>query len=227
MFTERAGGASSPPFSTLNLGLHTGDDPEVVERNRSDLSAALGVGGFMTTRQVHGTEVLRVGEGRTRAHGELGVADALQTDTARFAVAVLTADCVPLALASEQAGDLSVVHIGWRGLASGMVQRAVASFGSSQDLVASIGPAIGPCHYEVGEEVISAVQKGTDQAALTRTDGSSLFLDLPGTVERVLRRAGLQEVERAEECTACEEGRFFSYRRDGRTGRQGLVAMRL
>lgn len=227
-FTERTGGASSAPFSSLNLGLHTGDDPEIVQRNRSALSSALWVQGLVSARQVHGAHIARIEQERSGpADRPLGKADALTTSSAGLPLAVMVADCVPLALASEREGDLSVVHIGWRGLARGIVQKAVRSFAEPAGLAAAIGPAIGPCHYEVGEEVIDAVQRGTDGACRIREGGPKPRLDLPGTVETALRRAGVREVERAEECTACEPARFFSHRRDGRTGRQALVMVRL
>lgn len=229
-FTERTGGASPSPFSSLNLGLHTGDDPRIVERNRSSLTAALGVQGLVTARQVHGAHILRVERREGSPAGNPlrpGRADALRTSSAGLALAVMTADCVPLVLASEQEGDLSVVHVGWRGLARGIVQGAVHAYAEPGRLAAAIGPAIGPCHYEVGEEVIDAVQRGTDGAFLSRDGGTRPRLDLPGTVEALLRGAGVRDVERAEECTACEAARFFSHRRDGRTGRQALVAVRV
>jgi YfiH family protein len=141
-------------------------------------------------------------------------------------LAILAADCVPLVLASEREGVLVAVHAGWRGLAAGILARALARFEHPADVHGAIGPAIGPCHYEVSADVAAAVSAGTGQATTSRRQ-DRLFLDLAGTVETALRTAGIPVIEQAGECTACAPDRFFSHRRDGATGRQALVAMRL
>ena len=222
-FTERTGGVSRDPYSSLNLGVGTGDEPSAVDRNRSTLGGALGLGELTSARQIHGATVAHV-----RAPGEeLGEADALTTTVPSVGLAVMTADCVPLALASEREGRVAAVHLGWRGLAAGLVEVAVEQFGSPRDVVAAIGPAIGPCHYEVGPEVVEAVRRGTHGVASVEAREGAPRLDLPATVEGLLRRVGISEVDRSDACTACEPGRFFSHRRDGATGRQALVAVRL
>lgn len=181
------------------------------------------MGELALARQVHGTRVIPV-EG---SGSELGDADALVTSARGVPLAILTADCVPLALASEREGRLAAVHIGWRGLAAGLVPAAVGSFEAPADLAAAIGPAIGPCHYEVGPEVVEAVRAGTGGSAIVEDVSGRISLDIPGTVERLLRELGVPVVEAAGACTACEPLRFFSHRRDGRTGRQALVATRM
>ncbi|MGH2724435.1 MAG: polyphenol oxidase family protein [Actinomycetota bacterium] len=227
-FTERTGGTSLPPHRSLNLGFHTGDDPSRVRQNRELVAADLGTGPFATARQVHGARSAGVG----RAHAGAGFsdpgtaiagADVLVVTRRGIPVAVLVADCVPLLLAGSR-GTVVAVHAGWRGLAAGVLDRALAAAGDG--LTAAIGPAVGPCHYEVGEEVVAAVDAGTGGRARASRRGRP-SLDLPGTVAAVLRDAGVRRVDRAGVCTACEEGRFFSHRRDGRTGRQAMVAMRL
>jgi copper oxidase (laccase) domain-containing protein len=103
----------------------------------------------------------------------------------------------------------------------------VRAFDRAEGVLAAIGPAIGPCHYEVGDDVAEAVKHGSDAEAVTEGRDGSLFLDLPGTVARVLRAAGVSDIETADECTACETERFFSHRRDGQTGRQAMLAVGL
>ena len=223
-FPERTGGISHPPFDSLNLGLHTGDRAEDVLRNRRLATAALGMHGFAAARQVHGSRVASV-DGP--ANGELGEADALVTRLPWTPLAVLVADCVPVAIASEREGMVAVVHAGWRGIAAGLVGKAALLFSEPRYAAAAIGPAIGPCHYEVGSEVVEAVGRGAGTDAVVRQDGPKTFLDLPQMVEGVLRSVGIPEVDRAAECTACEPDRFFSHRRDGATGRHALVAMRM
>ncbi|MGH2709666.1 MAG: peptidoglycan editing factor PgeF [Actinomycetota bacterium] len=222
-FTERTGGVSGDLYSSLNLGLETGDDPALVARNRERLRAKLEIPAPVTARQVHGSDVLGV-DGKT---GHVGDGDALTTSTSGVAMAVMVADCVPLALASEAQGALAVVHLGWRGVAAGLVQKALSTFSEPAVVVAAIGPAIGPCHYEVGEDVAEAVNSGVDGLAVADRSGPLPRLDLGATIEALLRNLGIVEIDRAEECTACEPERFFSHRRDGLTGRQALVAMRL
>jgi purine-nucleoside/S-methyl-5'-thioadenosine phosphorylase / adenosine deaminase len=222
-FTERIGGASEDPYSSLNLGSEVGDAPEAVLENRRRLGAALGVGELASARQVHGTAVLEV-TGREAAPAE---ADALVTTRRSLPLAVMTADCVPVALASEAEGMVAAVHVGWRGLVAGIVQRALRLFGKPREVVAAIGPAIGPCHYEVGPEVVEAVRRAAGDSTVASPASGRPHLDLEATVEGVLRAGDVQAVERSGACTACEPARFFSHRRDGITGRQAMVAVRL
>jgi hypothetical protein len=169
----------------------------------------------------------RAGAGFDQPDRALPGADALAVTRPALPVAVLTADCLPVALASAAEGRLVVAHAGWRGLAAGILDRTLAAFDSAKGVVATIGPAIGPCHYQVGEDVALAVAAGSEAGAVTERRDGSLWLDLEGTAARVLRRAGLRRIEPAGLCTACHEDRFFSHRRDGPTGRHALVAMRL
>jgi hypothetical protein len=230
--TERTGGASAGRFASLNLGLRSGDDVDAVVENRGRVIAALDVEPFACVRQKHGARIVRAGPARKGAgfldpDEALGDADGIVTTSKGVAIAVLAADCVPVALADPGTGRLSVVHAGWRGVAAGILRGALQAFASPGDVRAVIGPAIGPDHYEVGEDVALAVSAATERGAVTSKVGSSLRLDLPATVARILREAGVTKVEKADECTACLPKRFYSHRRDGEGGgRQAMIAVR-
>jgi purine-nucleoside/S-methyl-5'-thioadenosine phosphorylase / adenosine deaminase len=231
-FTERTGGASAAPYRSLNLGLRTDDVRERVTENRRRACSALGIQRFACGEQVHRSALARVGPKRAAAgfddpESALPGADALWTTSRAVPLAVLVADCVPLALAEATSGVLAVVHAGWRGIASGVLRSALRRFDEPASVRAAIGPAIGSDHYEVGEDVALAVSAAAEGGAVIRRDRGRLFLDLPGTVARVLKELGVRSIERAEECTACERARFFSHRRDGETGRQALIATRI
>jgi YfiH family protein len=231
-FTERTGGVSAPPFRSLNLGFQTGDAEEDVRENRRRAAAALSLDAFASGQQVHGATVVSVGDKRAGAGfedhpGSIPGADALAVTRQGVSIAVRVADCLPVALASPPEGRLVAVHAGWRGLAAGILERAVAEFDSPDTILAAIGPAIGPCHYEIGEQVAMAVAARSPAGVVTDRRDGRLFLDLPRTANRTLRAAGVPRVEVADTCTACEPSRFFSHRRDGVTGRQALIAMRM
>jgi polyphenol oxidase len=209
-FSDRLGGVSEGPYAALNLGLRTEDDPSRVSENRRRLCEAAGADleRLSWPRQVHGSDVVRA-----NGRGEPG--DAIWTEEPGLPVIVLTADCVPLALARLGGPPaLALVHVGWRGMVAGVVRAATDTLGGP--LAAAIGPGIGPCCYEVQEDV---------SALFDRDLVSGGRLDLPGAVERALRAAGVERVDRLDECTSCNADRFFSHRRDrGVTGRQGAIA---
>jgi polyphenol oxidase len=233
-FTERTGGQSPSPYDSLNLGYSTLDDGANVAANRDRVRSALGAGRFTFGHQVHGARVSRVGEARAGAGYDdpaatLPRTDAMVTSRRGVPLAVLTADCVPIAMADPSVGRLVVIHAGWRGVAGGIVQRAVAAFPEPRRVRAAVGPAIAPDHYEVGPDVAAMVEAGAGgHAVVVRGEGQGRpRVDLPGTAGAVLRSLGVRDVEVAELCTACLVERFFSHRRDGPTGRQALVAVRL
>jgi YfiH family protein len=212
-FSNRRGGVSEEAFESLNLGLLTADERERVEENRRRLFAAAGAhrDRVYWPRQVHGPAVAPAG---TRGDP----ADVVWSDEPGDAVLVVTADCAPVALVRLDARPgVALAHVGWRGLLAGAVASAVHALGSLTAAV--IGPAIGPCCYEVGEDVAAPVRAAFG-SGLVR-DGR---LDLPGAVERALRAAGCSRVERLGGCTACSPDLYFSHRRDGATGRQGAIA---
>jgi len=232
-FTERGGGSSEGPLASLNLSQVVGDDPMRVRANRDRVVAGLGLGdGFALPEQVHGSALAVVdasngGAGFHEPGDRLESADAVLTSERGVPVAVLTADCLPVAMASPSAGVLAVVHAGWRGLASGILGRATAAFDGRDDVLAAVGPAIGPDHYQVGVDVVERVETGAGVTAVTDRRDGRVFLDLAGTAETALRSLGVARVEVARVCTACEPDRFYSHRRDdGATGRQALVAVR-
>jgi polyphenol oxidase len=249
-FTGRAGGSSPAPYATLNLGLRVGDDPRRVLANRRRVATVLGLAGrpWALARQVHGNRVLAIdagggpaaGPGRVEAVGlgqgppegkpPVGEADGLVTTNPGVVLAVLTADCAPVLLADPAAGVVGAVHAGWRGLAAGVVEAAVAAMAElgagPAGCVGLVGPAVGGCCYEVGPEVRDAVGERLPDALAT-TRGGRPALDPAAGAAQALRRAGVGQVRVAAECTFDLEERFFSHRRDhGRTGRQaGLIAL--
>jgi YfiH family protein len=220
-FSARPGGVSEGPFESLNLGRLTGDDVEAVRENRHRLAAGLDIDPrrVLIARQVHGAKVLRHDgpqEPAAFAGPAPGPPEADGHATARTGLAplVFVADCLPVALAGP--GGVAMAHCGWRGLATGVLERAVEEVDAQ---AAAIGPGIGPCCYEVGDEVRATFMGiAPDVIANGR-------LDLPQVARRLLERAGLRSLEVAEECTSCEPDLFFSHRRDrGRTGRQAGLA---
>jgi YfiH family protein len=220
-FSTRLGGVSAPPYDSLNVAVLTGDSAGAVRRNRHRLAAALGLdpGDVLIGRQVHGAGLQR----RDSAPSpnafadpgpELPEADAQATAAPGLAPLVMVADCLPVAVAGP--GGVAVLHCGWRGLASGVIERGVREVGAE---AAAIGPGIGPCHYEVGDEVLEAFSALGDGIA----DGR--MLDLRQVARRLLDAAGVGRVEVSELCTSCEPELFFSHRRDGGdTGRQAGLA---
>ena len=210
LFTTRRGGVSRPPYDTLNLGRWTDDDHAAVEANRARVLAATGAERFAFGRQVHGATVVR--------DDEADVVDADGQISTRPGVAplVLTADCLPVALAAPDA--VGMVHAGWRGLAAGVLEQAVAKL--EGPVAAAVGPCARGCCYEVGDEVREAL--GLDPV------GGPKPIDLPSIARERLTAAGVETVADCGLCTMCTEASlFFSHRRDGpRTGRQGGVAWR-
>jgi purine-nucleoside/S-methyl-5'-thioadenosine phosphorylase / adenosine deaminase len=215
VFSTRLGGVSGGPYAELNLGILTDDDPALVRRNRELLATALGrdPGAFAMGRQVHGTGV----QVHAEAPSELAEADAQVTTSPDLTSLVLVADCVPLVLATARA--VAAVHCGWRGVAGGIVTAsldAVRAQGDGGEVTAAIGPGIGPCCYEVGEEVADAFRSGGLGDALDEDR-----LDLAAAIRLELDRKGVQVVTAVGLCTSCNRDLFFSHRRDGGvTGRQ-------
>jgi YfiH family protein len=222
LVTTRVGGHSAPPFDSCNLGDHVGDDPDVVAANRARLEAALGgAGPVLWLRQVHGAGV--VDAARWRPGHE---ADAVRCDRPGPVCAVLTADCLPVLLCDRDGSVVAAAHAGWRGLAAGVLEAAVAALGTAPERVlAWLGPAIGPVAYEVDATVRDAFV-GPDPGAadaFTSTRPGHWRADLYGLARRRLARAGVGAVYGGGLCTASDTGRFYSYRRDGVTGRMASL----
>jgi YfiH family protein len=240
-FSTRRGGVSDGPFASLNLGNRTDDDPARVVENRTRLCDAVGADADGATMgwQRHGATVARaqprgiVTPGTVYDH-----CDGLWSDEPGRAMLLLTADCLPLAIARADGRPpaVAILHAGWRGLLAGIVAAGVRALTLEASpampatpggrgrgdgrLAAVVGPGIGPCCYEVGDEVASPFREafGDDVVREGR-------LDLWTAAERALRAAGVERVDRLDLCTACDADRFFSHRRDrGRTGRQGVIA---
>ena len=217
-FTTRVGGVSEGPYASLNLGRKSGDVPERTDENRRIVCDAIGADleKLALNYQVHSTRVLRAVPGLRGEH-----ADGLWTDEPGLPILALSADCLPVAIVRTDSARpaVAVLHVGWRGLLAGILVAGVEALGGG-DLAAAIGPGIGPCCYEVGEEVAVPFRErfGDDVVRERR-------LDLWTSAERALRAAGVERVDRFDRCTACEPETFFSHRRDaGRTGRQGVIA---
>ncbi len=220
-FSTRLGGASEAPFASLNLGILTGDERDSVVENRSRLSAALGFSPrqVLIGRQVHGAELATHAEFQepspfAEPGAEIPEVDGHVVSEPGLAALVFVADCLPIALAGP--GGVAILHCGWRGLAGGVLARGADAVGATH---AAIGPGIGPCCYEVGDEVLGAFAGLGDGVA------SGRMLDLAEVARRLLREAGVAQVESTGLCTSCEAELFFSHRRDGGwTGRQAGLA---
>ena len=221
-FSTRIGGASEPPYEALNVAIMTGDERERVRENRQRLAAALerDPDGVVMGRQVHGAELREHRAAQEpKVYAEVARSpeevDAHSTGNAELTPLVMVADCLPVALSGP--GGVAMAHCGWRGLAGGIVAEAASAVGAE---AAVVGPGIGPCCYEVGEEVLAAFDD-LDGVAQGR------MLDLTAVARSLLARSGVTAVESADVCTRCNPDLFYSHRRDGeRTGRQaGLVWM--
>jgi polyphenol oxidase len=218
VFTTRVGGVSEGPYASLNLGRKTGDDVDRVDENRRIACAEIGADadGLALNYQVHSTTVHRA---RAGARGEQG--DGLWTDDPSLAVLAMSADCLPLALVRAHGARpaVAVLHAGWRGLLAGIVEAGVHALGGGP-LAAAVGPAIGPCCYEVQEDVAAPFRERFGDDIVQRGK-----LDLWSAAERALHDAGVEAVERTDLCTSCHPELFFSHRRDGKPrGVQGVLA---
>jgi hypothetical protein len=224
LITTRAGGVSRAPFDSFNLGAHVGDAPEDVARNRARLREALPAEPVWMN-QVHGIEVIE-------AAGIVGTptADAAITRTPGVVCAVLTADCLPVLLTDSDGTVVGVAHAGWRGLAQGVLEATVARMSApAARLHAYLGPAISAGAYEVGRDVLDAFIARDAAAARSfapKADGK-LWCDLYALARQRLGRAGVTSLYGGDACTFGERERYFSFRRDGRTGRMAsLIWMR-
>lgn len=216
-FSTRIGGVSEGPFESLNLGRSTRDTPEHVDENRRRLCASVATDPetLSLNRQVHEATVHRAQAGERARDG-----DGLWSDEPGVPMLAFSADCLPIALARTN-GDtpaLALLHAGRLGLLEGIVESGVAALGGGR-LAAMVGPGIGPCCYEVGDEIREAYRARFGAHVLHGRN-----LDLWAAAADVLAEAGVESVERLDLCTACNGDRFFSHRRDGpTTGRQGVI----
>lgn len=224
--TLRTGpGASQPPYDSMNLGLRSGDAPEAARRNRAALHAALATPHAPRwLQQVHGIEVARFDA--APAQGEEPVADAAVTDVPGLPLAILTADCLPVMFAAQDGSEVGAAHAGWPGLSAGVLEATIAALRTpAARLLAWIGPGAGPQRYEVGENVHAAFVSVDAAAArhFVQTRPGHWLADLPALARRRLAAAGVQRVFGGDQCTISDPSRWYSYRRDGATGRMASL----
>ena len=215
--TTRAGGFSKDAWSSMNLGFRCGDDRFAVQRNREKLLSRLPAAP-QWLRQVHGTQVVTC----SRTSSEEREADGLVSSSPGQVCAILTADCLPVLFCNRTGNRVAVAHAGWRGLAQGVLQATVRQLNEAPgEIMAWLGPAIGPEVYEVGEDVWQAFPE--EQGICFRKNGETWMLDLYAVARRILTQLGITAVYGGRFCTFSDRERFFSYRRDGVTGRMASV----
>jgi hypothetical protein len=223
-FSFRSGGVSAPPWSSLNLGSHVGDDPAAVAENRHRLAVAAQLPGEpLWLQQVHGIEVCDADAPGT---GQPPLADAAVTHTPGRVLAVQVADCLPVLIADDAGTVAAVAHAGWRGLAAGVIERAVAGTAvAASRLHAWLGPCISAPHFEVGDEVRAAfIAHDAAAAAAFRANARGRWqCDLLLLARQRLSAAGVLRVSDSGICAFADAARCFSYRRDGRTGRMAAL----
>lgn len=219
--STREGGFSAGPYQGLNLGNHVGDDPILVEKNRQWLVQ----GGYLPNtpvwlNQTHSTEVVCVNEWTS----EILDADGIFTTTPGLVCAIMTADCLPVLMTNKAGTEVAAVHAGWRGLADGILQNALNCFSNPSDVIAWVGPAISQHYFEVGEEVVKhfvALDANSIVAFEPKVNAEGKWMgDLPLIAKQQLIRAGVADVTLSDLCTYQKDQQFYSYRRDGQTGRQ-------
>lgn len=228
LVSTRRGGASSRCYASNNLGLHVGDEKASVLHNRQQLNTRL-PGEPCWLQQVHGTCVYELGDALPKQVPE---ADACYTKTRRRVCSVMTADCLPVLLCSADAGEVAAVHAGWRGLAAGVVTAAVQRFECSPSMLfAYLGPAISALYFEVGADVKCAFRRAQDsrpyatavEKAFTPSAEGKFYADLKQLAHSELIGLGVSNVFSDDYCTFRDENQFFSFRRDGVTGRMASL----
>ena len=241
-FSERGGGTSEVPYASLNLAAHVGDEAALIDANRDRLLEMIGIGALRdaltTADQIHGTAIVEVthelaGAGAFAAHGRLPVAacDALWTRERGVPLMLLFADCVPVVLVRPSVPAVAVVHAGRRGAIAGIAGVAARTLGDlpgQDDLVAYVGPHIGACCYEVGEDVIEGLESSSLSCdTFVTITAASLRLDVGAVVAADLERSGVPKERQWHLgiCTAHNTDRFYSYRAEGLTGRHGALAV--
>ncbi len=220
--TTRAAGFSIGPYHSLNLGDHVGDDPQRVHSNRERLRQAAGLPAEPCwLRQVHGIDVVDAADVEPGS-----TADGSFTSEQNNVCVVLTADCLPILLCDRRGTTVGVLHAGWRGLAAGIVEAGVARMGApGASLLAWLGPAIGPAVFEVGDDVRDAFVGADPKAAsaFTANPRGRWLADLYRLARRRLERQGVTAIYGGEYCTYTQADLFYSYRRDGATGRMASL----
>lgn len=220
--TLRSGGASEAPFHSLNLGLHVGDVAATVLANRQRLQALSAMPQSVAwLEQVHGNHVIELGA-RTHFH-QPPTADASYTCTTGAVCIVMTADCLPLLLCDRQGTQVAAIHAGWRGLQAGIIEETVSRFQCpAKQLLVWLGPAISQAAFEVGSEVRAAfvAEQAAAEGAFIAAQQGKFFADIYQLARLRLQALGIEAIFGGDRCTYSEPAEFFSYRRDGQTGRQ-------
>jgi YfiH family protein len=217
--TTRVGGVSAHPYDSLNLGGHVSDYPSQVAQNRQLLAA------FLPTEpvwmnQVHGIRVLDAAKSKC-----IESADAAFTTQKNVVCVTMTADCLPILLCNQKGTMVAAIHAGWRSLCDGVIEATVKSMSETgEQLMAWLGPAIGPDAFAVGEEVRAQfIEKDQQAACAFKLQGNRYFCDLYQLARQRLNHVGVMQVDGGDFCTYTDASRFFSYRRDGVTGRMATL----
>ena len=220
--TQRQGGVSASPWYALNLGGHVGDNPDAVAQNRQRLVTEAGLPAMpQWLEQVHGTDVVRLTAGDSAPLR----ADACITDQPGTVCAIMTADCLPVLFCSQDGREVAAAHAGWRGLCAGVLENTLAQFRSPPDQIhAWLGPAIGPDAFEVGAEVRQAfVAQDARTRAAFRPTTDRFYADIWMLARMRLQAAGVHSISADTRCTYTQRDDFFSFRRDGITGRMATL----
>lgn len=232
LMTTRAGGASVGRYAAMNVGTAVGDEAARVAGNRRRLAEASGALPVFL-RQVHGARVVRIGAADGGEGAPVHEADGCVTSDAGVACVVQAADCLPVLLAAANGRAVGAAHAGWRGLAGGVIEAALAAVCESagcapREVSAWLGACIGPARFEVGADVLAAfgveatLQGGSARRFVAR-GGAKWLADLPGLAHDRLVAAGVERIDGGGWCTVSEPSRFFSFRRDGVTGRMAAA----
>lgn len=223
--TLRSGGVSKAPYESLNFAYHVDDSAANVDKNRAILSAQLPSKlQWQWLQQIHGTDVVEVIEPTVEL-----AADALFTKQPNVVCCVQTADCLPVFFAARNGSEVAIAHAGWRGLVAGILENTVNKMSSdASDIIAWLGPAIGPCHFEVGAEVkeyflessdSSVVKKSLEDCFKITARRQKFMADIYAIARIKLSQLGISQITGGGHCTYCAEEHLFSYRRDGVSGR--------
>ncbi|OZG71506.1 multi-copper polyphenol oxidoreductase [Hahella sp. CCB-MM4] len=222
--TTRTGGVSLPPYHSFNMGDHVGDDATRVEANRFQLAGSLNLGAedIQWLKQVHGTQVFKMEEVLPDVE-----ADAVYTCRTGKACSIMTADCLPVLFASFDGNEVAAAHAGWRGLVSGVLESTLGCFKNPSETMAWLGPAIGPEVFEVGDEVRQEFLGKDKQMAEafkpSPVNSDKWVADIYLLARMTLLSVGLSSIYGGQYCTLSEPERFYSYRRDGITGRMASL----
>lgn len=234
--STRKGGVSQAPYASLNMSFASGDDPAAVLENRKQFLTALQIDPMqlISCNQIHGTNIVAVGKelcgrGSDNTKEAIEACDGLMTNEAEVPISMNFGDCTPLLFFDPVHRVIAISHGGWRGTAQNIVgatlQKMHSAYGTNAvDVRAAIGPAIGKCCFEVGQDVIDAflsIFSAEDLKALATDDGNGKYhFDLPGANEKLLLKAGVlpENIENANLCTCCHDDLFYSYRRSTKAG---------